>query len=233
MIDTMLENLSDGFDASNMTHGDVPSFVLCMVVSMAFGILLYLLYTFYFRDNEPQDSSLARSLVLLTPALTATFWIIQSSVILSLGLLGSLSFVRYRTPVKRSEDVCFIVIALAVAVSCSTMNFIIAAVLLTMLFGFTLVRNLWGMSSRGKDRLAIVTFNSKKDIAIGELRGHFARLGISAEFVSSRTYDGITSFVFNAPKMSKEKHDAISETLAQIDREASFNIFYPNDRLGA
>jgi hypothetical protein len=204
-----------------------------MVVSLVFGVLLYLLYTLYFRDNEPQDGSLARSLVLLTPALTATFWIIQSSVILSLGLLGSLSFVRFRTPVKRAEDVCFIVISLAVAVSCSTTNFIIAAVLIAILFGFTLVRNIWGMSSKGKERLAIVTFNSRREIAIGELRGHFSRLGINAEFVSSRTYDGITSFVFNAPKMTKEKHDAITETLAQIDREASFNIFYPNDRLGA
>lgn len=233
MIDSMLENLSDGFDASNMTHGDVPSFILCMVLSLIFGILLYLLYTLYFRDNEPQDGSLARSLILLTPALTATFWIIQSSVILSLGLLGSLSFVRFRTPVKRAEDVCFIVIALAIAVSCSTTNFIIAAVLIAILFGFTLVRNIWGMSSKGKERLAIVTFNSRKEIAIGELRGHFTRLGINAEFVSSRTYDGITSFVFNAPKMTKEKHDSITEALSQVDREASFNIFYPNDRLGA
>lgn len=232
MFETMLENLVDGFDANNMAHGDVQSFVLCMLVSMLFGVLLYLLYTLYFRDNEPQDGSLARSLILLTPALTATFWIIQSSIVLSLGLLGSLSFVRFRTPVKRSEDVTFIVIALAVAISCATLNFIIAAVLITLLFGFTLVRNVWGITTRGKDRLAIVTFNTRHETAIGELRAHFNRIGVNAEFVSSRTYDGITSFVFNAPKISKEKHDAISEMLSGIDREASFNIFYPNERLG-
>lgn len=232
MFESMLENLSDGFDANNMSHGDVQGFILCMLVSMAFGVLLYLLYTLYFRDNEPQDGSLARSLILLTPALTATFWIIQSSVVLSLGLLGSLSFVRFRTPVKRSEDVTFIVIALAVAISCATMNFIIASVLITLLFGFTLVRNLWGITTRGKDRLAIVTFNTRRGTAIGELRAHFNRIGVNAEFVSSRSYDGITSFVFNAPKVSKETHDAISEMLSSIDREASFNIFYPNERLG-
>ncbi|MFY7929137.1 MAG: hypothetical protein ACOVS5_09715, partial [Oligoflexus sp.] len=151
---------------------------------------------------------------------------------LSLGLLGSLSFVRFRTPVKRSEDVTFIVIALAVAISCATMNFIIASVLITLLFGFTLVRNLWGLGSKKGERFAIVTFNTRSQTGISDIRRAFHDVGVQADFVSSRTYDGITSFVFNAPKVTKEKHDRISELLASLDREASFNIFYPNERLG-
>ncbi|MEK7857472.1 MAG: hypothetical protein AAB288_15390, partial [Acidobacteriota bacterium] len=81
-------------------------------------------------------------------------------------------------------------------------------------------------------RLAIVTFNTRRETAIGELRANFSRLGVQAEFVSSRSYDGITSYVFNAPKIDKEKHDSISEMLSLLDKEASFNIFYPNQRIG-
>lgn len=231
-MQAFLDSLNEMMEANNSSTGDVGSFVLVMVVAMLFGILLYLLYNLYFRDNEPQDGSLARSLILLTPSLTATFWIIQSSVILSLGLLGSLSFVRYRTPVKRAEDVTFIVIALAVAISCATMNFVIASMLMTLLFGFTMLRNVWGLSRRGTERLAIVTFNSKKATGIAELRAAFEAIDVRADFVSSRTYDGITSFVFNAPKISKEKHDQLSEALGKLDKDASYNIFYPNERLG-
>lgn len=231
-MQALLDSLSEAVEVGGVTIGDVESFIVCMIVAMVFGVLLYLLYSLYFRDNEPQDGSLARSLILLTPSLTATFWIIQSSVILSLGLLGSLSFVRFRTPVKRSEDVTFIVIALAVAISCATMNFIIASVLITLLFGFTLVRNLWGLGSKKGERFAIVTFNTRSQTGISDIRQAFHNVGVQADFVSSRTYDGITSFVFNAPKVTKEKHDRISELLASLDREASFNIFYPNERLG-
>ncbi len=230
-MEALIESMNEMMESGSST-GDVGSFVLVMIVSMLFGVLLYLLYNLYFQANEPQDGSLARSLILLTPALTATFWIIQTSVILSLGLLGSLSFVRYRTPVKRAEDVTFIVIALAVAISCATMNFIISAMLMTLLFGFTLVRNFWGMTHRGTERLAVVTFNSRKATGITKLREAFTSIDVQAEFVSSRSYDGITSYVFNAPKIAKDKHDSLSETLAAIDSEASFNIFYPNERLG-
>ncbi len=231
-MQVLLDSLSEALESSSETIGNIENFVLCIIVAMIFGVLLYLLYTFYFRDNEPQDGSLARSLVLLTPALTATFWIIQSSVILSLGLLGSLSFVRFRTPVKRSEDITFIVIAISVAISCATMNFLIAAVLMTLLFGFTLVRNLWGFSHRGQNRFAVVTFNSKKTTSVADLRQAFDSAGVTAEFVSSRSYDGISSFVFNATKISKEKHERMSESLNALDPQASFNIFYPNERLG-
>ena len=109
-MNSIADVLSD-LDIGTGVQGDVGAFALVMVVAIVFGVLLFLLYNLYFHDNEPQDGSLARSLILLTPSLTATFWMIQSSVILSLGLLGSLSFVRFRTPVKRSEDVTFIVIA--------------------------------------------------------------------------------------------------------------------------
>ena len=219
-------------DFESGVQGDVASFSLVMLVAILFGVLLFLLYNLYFHDNEPQDGSLARSLILLTPSLTATFWMIQSSVILSLGLLGSLSFVRFRTPVKRSEDVTFIVIALAVSIACATMNFAIGAVLVGFLFAFTLIRNFWTVGLVGKGRFAVVTFNTKNETTVTAIKDSFKSVGVQAQFVSSRTYDGITSFVFNASKVSKDQHDALSDRLSEFDHEASFNIFYPNDRLG-
>ena len=77
---------------TNQEPASVFGFTLSISIALVFGIMLNILYNLYFRDNEPQDGSLARSLVLLTPSLCATFWMIQSSIILSLGLLGSLSF---------------------------------------------------------------------------------------------------------------------------------------------
>jgi hypothetical protein len=225
----LTEQLQSGGDGAP----DVLSFALVLVVSIVFGLLMQGLYNLYYQQNEPQDGSLARSLVLLTPALTATFWMIQSSLVLSLGLLGSLSFVRFRTPVKRSEDVSFVIIAVAVAIACATGHFVIALALVALLFGYAILRNLVFLSGKLRDRFAVITFNTATKASASQVTGILAPLKIKAEFVSSRTYDGITSYVFNASKVSPENHDTINQSLAGLDRDAHINIFYPNDRLGA
>ena len=53
------------------------AFVIMLIISLTYGIMLNLLYSIYFRENEPHDASLARSLVLLTPTLMTIFWVIQ------------------------------------------------------------------------------------------------------------------------------------------------------------
>lgn len=227
----IVEQLSE-LELESGIHGDIAGFALAMVIAIAFGLLLFLLYNLYFQDNEPQDGSLARSLILLTPALTATFWMIQSSIILSLGLLGSLSFVRFRTPVKRSEDVTFIVMTICSAIACATYSFAIGATLIGILFVFTVIRNFWNINILRTGRFAVVTFNTRKSTSIAAIKLVFKEVGVRGEFVSSRTYDGITSFVFNAKNISKTQHDGLSTQLQNYDESASFNIFYPNDRLG-
>lgn len=215
-----------------MQVGDAISFTMTIMIAVVFGILLYFLYTLYFHENEPQDGSLARSLILLVPALTATFWLIQSSVILSLGLMGSMSFVRFRTPVKRAEDVTFVVIALAVAISCGTQNYLIGIILISFLFIFSLLKNSIFRRSSGTSKYAVVTFNSSSVSDVNLINECFKVEKLSADFVSARSYDGITSFIFHVAKMSKEKHEKIAMKLASLDSEASYNIFYPNDRIG-
>jgi hypothetical protein len=230
-METLAGALSE-LDMQSGVPGDIQGFVIAISMAILFGVLLYLLYNLYFHDNEPQDGSLSRSLILLTPSLAATFWMIQSSVILSLGLLGTMSFVRFRTPVKRSEDVTFIIMAIATAIACATYNFMIGAGLLGILFAFTLLRNFWTLGFRGKGRFAIVTFNTRQASKVSVVREQFKSVGLRADFVSSRTYDGISSYVFNVPRLSRENHDTLTDKLSELDGNASFNIFYPNDRLG-
>lgn len=47
----------------------------------------------------------------------------QLSIPLSLGLLGALSIIRFRTPIKEPEEVGFIMLVIAAAVSAATFNF--------------------------------------------------------------------------------------------------------------
>lgn len=233
-----LENFSlapliDSFSQDSFgMSGDILTFVQILIVSFGYGWLLKTLYYLYFHSNEPQDGSLARSLALLTPALAATFWMVQSSLTLSLGLLGSLSFVRFRTPVKRSEDVGFIVIALAVAIACAGEFFVVAGTFILFLFVYTLARSLLTRVQSGNYQFGVITFNSAKRDITPVLMQTLHQTKIRPQFVSSRTYDGITSYVFNASKISYQLHDEVMRRLKEIDEQSQINIFYPSDRLG-
>lgn len=210
----------------------VEAMIITLIASAVFGFALYMIYALYYHDNEPQDGSLARGLVMLTPALAVTFMVIQSSLALSLGLLGSLSFVRFRTQVKRTEDICFVIIAIAVAIACSISQYVAASVLVVMLFIYSCLRNRISSSKRGT-RYAIITFNTKGQATVEQLNDSLDDLRIRASFVSFRSYDGITSFVFNASRVGRGDHEAIATRLRSFDAEAQINVFYPNERLGA
>ena len=70
-----------------------------MVVSLAASVAVWALYVIFYRDWD-RGAGVHRTFLLAGPAITVLFIAIQFSLPLSLGLLGALSFVRFRTPVK-------------------------------------------------------------------------------------------------------------------------------------
>ena len=139
------------------------SYLTMLFISLIFGLILHFLYSIYFRETEPTDASLSRSLVLLTPSLMTIFWFVQFSLPLSVGLLGTLSFVRFRSPVKRAEDISFIVIALACAVSCAISQPAIGALLVLVFLGYSFVRNYFVPRFFQGLNFGVLTYNTKKE----------------------------------------------------------------------
>lgn len=212
---------------------DIVSYLYTLLISLTFGVVLSIVYHLYFQDNEPQDASLSRSLVLLTPSLTTIFWMIQFSIPMSLGLLGTLSFVRFRTPVKRSEDVAFIVIALTVSISCAIAKYLVGVIFIVLLIIYAIARNSFLLRSAFQKRFAVLTFNTKQPLPLQDLQSEVNIICKQSDFVSARTYDGITSFVFNIPHFSERMYEQLVAALARHDQQARLNVFFPNERLGS
>lgn len=210
------------------------AFVFMLLIALSYGIMLNQLYSLYYQENEPIDASLSRSLILLTPTLMTIFWVIQFSLPLSVGLLGTLSFVRFRSPVKRAEDIAFIVIALACSISCAIIKPLIGAALIVLFLLYSLVRNYISPSTLNGKNYAVLTFNTKEHLKVTDLDKIFSQAKCRGyEFISSRTYDGITSFVFNIANLHRSSLAELTDRLESIDTTSSINVFYPNGRLGS
>src|SRR4026209_308623 len=93
------------------------------------------LLSLQFSPSRAPGSQVYRAFPLLGLSITAIFVCIQFSLPLSLGLLGALSIVRFRTPIKEPEEIGFIM--LVIAASIATASFKLAFV--GLLFALALV----------------------------------------------------------------------------------------------
>lgn len=232
-----MENFASLFNMSDnamkgISNEQLLSYVSMLFVSLLFGLVLHFLYSIYFRETEPTDASLSRSLVLLTPSLMTIFWFVQYSLPLSVGLLGTLSFVRFRAPVKRAEDISFIVIALACSVSCAIAKPIIGAFLVLVFLGYSFVRNNFISKFFKGLNFGVLTYNTKKNISVSEIEESLFEAECKKfQFISSRRYDGITSFVFNITNLSSDKLSKLTNSLEKSDETSNISVFYPNNRI--
>ena len=95
------------------------AFLMLMAVSLLASLFISYLYV-HFYSNRATGSQVHRAFPLLGISITAIFVTIQFSLPLSLGLLGALSIVRFRTPIKEPEEIGFIMLVIAVSIATAT-----------------------------------------------------------------------------------------------------------------
>lgn len=113
---------------------DLEGFAVCLALSFLFSIATELMYLVFY-ENRGSGSQIHRGFLLIGPSITLLFICVQLSLPLSLGLLGALSIVRFRTPIKEPEEVGFLMLLIASSIGISTFNFRFVA----LLYGAVLV----------------------------------------------------------------------------------------------
>ncbi|MEN6307494.1 MAG: DUF4956 domain-containing protein [Anaerohalosphaeraceae bacterium] len=114
----------------NFQSPDIDFVSLCIPIgiSLAASVIVYLMYHLFYGSRNI-GAGVDRCFILGGPAITALFLGIQSSIPLSLGLLGALSFVRFRTPVKDSAEIGFLLLLIASSIGIATKTYAIVIVL--------------------------------------------------------------------------------------------------------
>ena len=93
-----------------------PLSLTALVINLGIGVFLSLLLRWHFKyfgstlSNRDEFSQVC-PFILLTTILIIT--VVKSSLALSLGLVGALSIVRFRTPIKEPEELAYLFIAIA------------------------------------------------------------------------------------------------------------------------
>ena len=96
--------------------GDAPFSITELLLNMAIGLAMALLIRWHFLRfgstlSNRDELGGVLPFVLLTTVLIIT--VVKSSLALSLGLVGALSIVRFRTPIKEPEELAYLFLSIA------------------------------------------------------------------------------------------------------------------------
>ncbi len=136
------------FSAKGMEETGLPMFVIALAFSVLSAVFVSYLYVVFYRSRA-SGSQVHRAFPLLGLSVTAIFITIQFSLPLSLGLLGALSIVRFRTPIKEPEEIAFIMLVVATSLCCATFNILFLGIVLLVAVGALVVMHF----ARGARRL--------------------------------------------------------------------------------
>ena len=116
-------------DLSNMsiTPDSTLTIVVSMLLAFAIGVFIFFVYRANFR-GVMFSNSFGLTLVMMTLITTPVVMCIRQSVALSMGMVGALSIVRFRTAVKDPLDTAYMFWALTMGILLGAGQFFLAAV---------------------------------------------------------------------------------------------------------
>lgn len=112
--------------------------LLNFLVAGIIGAVIYLSYRIS-HSGAAYSARFNVSLVMLTLVTTLVMNVIGNNIALSLGMVGALSIVRFRTAIKDPRDTAYIFWGIAVGICCGVSEYTIAGVGTAVIFGWMLL----------------------------------------------------------------------------------------------
>ena len=145
-----------------------------MLVAIALSFALSLFIVFIYRITYAGvnfSMGFVGTLIMLSMVTTLVILVISSNVVLSLGMVGALSIVRFRTAVKESTDTAFLFWAIATGIICGA-GYVTISVLATLLLGLLFVA-IYAFTKKGRSHSYMVvvrcTPDSRAELTLSKL----------------------------------------------------------------
>lgn len=118
---------------SNQGTLSIEDIVLRMTLAAVFAITVFVSYRIT-HTGAVYSSKFNISLVTLTLLTTMVMTVIGNNVALSLGMVGALSIIRFRTSIKDSRDTVYIFWTIIIGICCGVGDFTVAGIGSAMVF---------------------------------------------------------------------------------------------------
>ena len=122
IADVIKKSVLQGF-----TSGDMSSTEIMVTLGITFLIGLYIFFVYKMVSRTAlYDKSFHISMTLISVITAGIIVAMQSSIVISLGMVGALSIVRFRTAIKNPMDLLFLFWSIGTGIVCGAGMFEIA-----------------------------------------------------------------------------------------------------------
>lgn len=141
---------SGAFDGASLT-----SIALGLITALVMGAVIYTVYT-KFYVGVIYSRSFAITLVGMTVLTAMVTLAISTNIVISLGMVGALSIVRFRTAVKDPLDLLYLFWAITTGITAGANMYLLAVV--TALIMILLVMLFHGKQQKGRIYIAVIHY---------------------------------------------------------------------------
>ena len=168
-LEDMLAAFGDSFNVSEQfANLSVTTIVCTLLTATLCGIIIYLIYRFFYRGVVYSDNF--NILLLLTTVVTAfIIMTISANVVLSLGMVGALSIVRFRAAVKDPLDIGFLFWGIAAGITAGAQLYMVA-IIGTAIIGVIYIL-LTIFKKERKSYLLIVRYTAETEVNVNGILG--------------------------------------------------------------
>lgn len=209
------ENISQMGLVENLS---LPYIGLVLGVALLCGLILYIVYKFFYRGAVYSENF---GLLIVMATMTVAFIImtISSNIVLSLGMVGALSIVRFRTAVKDPLDVGFLFLAIGAGLTSGAGLFFIAIIGTVAISLVFMVMLLLGKSTT--TYLLVVRCNTAAEAEVAEV------LATLKSKLKSKSSDGERAELTYTVRIHKD--DVVAEMLEIEGVENALLVSYTGD----
>ena len=170
------------------------------------------------------------SLVILTVLTGTVMTVIGNNIALSLGMVGALSIVRFRTAIKDSRDTVYIFWAIIIGICCGVGDYLVASVGSAVVFVVILI--LGCIKSDNRIMLIVRAARSKQPIVKSKV---YKLFGGKAVLRVENTTEGSVELIYeltqNMLKKAEKNEPDISGSIYAIGNVEYVNTVMQNDEV--
>lgn len=199
----------------------IKEMILVLVISLALSAILFITYKLA-NTTLTYNKKFNVTLVMMAFLSTILMIVIKTNLMLSVGMLGALSIVRFRTNIKDSRDAGYIFWALCIGITSATQNYFIGTLSTVIMAVFMLVTS---KESKNNEFLLLVVRGENIDIKLIQNIVNKAKgtNRIKAKNILSDSFELVYEL-----KVLQGEDDNIIENLRSLEGIDSVNILAPN-----
>ena len=218
--DVFKKSVLESFTANNgITLDFVISAVIALVVALLFGLFIYFVYKKYY-GGVVYSASFGITLVGMTVLTCALTLAISSNIVISLGMVGALSIVRYRTAIKDPMDLLYLFCCISIGIMLAANVYFLA--IITMVVMTVLVKVLFTRKKSGKIYVCVIHYEGEETGAeITRILG-----GIKYQIKSKTLRKGVVELTVEV--MSKQGAPVFAEKIDALEGVSDVSLIQYN-----